>query len=65
MSRPKIDVAIIGGGIGGLCLAIGLLENPSLKVHVYEAAHAFSEIGAGIVSFPRCVCFSVQETLSV
>ena len=43
-----VRVAIIGGGIGGLCLALGLLKQSDLDVQVYEAAHAFSEIGAGI-----------------
>ena len=43
-----ISIAIIGGGIGGLCLALGLLKQSHLDVQVYEAAHTFSEIGAGI-----------------
>ena len=43
-----VRVAIIGGGIGGLCLALGLLKQSDLDVQVYEAAHAFSEIGAGV-----------------
>lgn len=44
----KLNVAIIGGGIGGLCLAIGLLSHPHLSIKIYEAAPAFSEIGAGV-----------------
>lgn len=47
-AEKKIDVAIIGGGIGGLCLALGLLKQPHLDVQVYEAAPMFSEIGAGV-----------------
>ena len=47
-----IRIAIIGGGIGGLCLALGLLEKSHLDVQVYEAAASFSEIGAG-VAFAR------------
>ena len=43
-----ISVAVIGGGIGGLCLAIGLLKYPHIDVHVYEAAPSFGEIGAGV-----------------
>ncbi|GAM83298.1 hypothetical protein ANO11243_012850 [Dothideomycetidae sp. 11243] len=40
-------IAIIGGGIGGLCLAISCLSH-NVPVHVYEAAPAFAEIGAGV-----------------
>ena len=47
-SDNTIRVAIIGGGIGGLCLALGLLKQSHLDVQVYEAAHRFSEIGAGV-----------------
>lgn len=45
--RP-VRVAIIGGGIGGLCLALGLLKYSHLDVQVYEAASTFTEIGAGV-----------------
>ncbi|KAM0804556.1 hypothetical protein BDR22DRAFT_836467 [Usnea florida] len=47
-TEKSIGIAIIGGGIGGLCLALGLLKQSHLDVQVYEAAHTFSEIGAGI-----------------
>ena len=47
-TEKSVSIAIIGGGIGGLCLALGLLKQPHLDVQVYEAAHTFSEIGAGI-----------------
>ena len=43
-----INVAIIGGGIGGISLALGLLKLPHVDVQVYESAHTFSEIGAGV-----------------
>lgn len=44
-----------GGGIGGLILAVALRKLCGERVHVdlYEAAHAFSEIGAGIGVWPR------------
>lgn len=51
--HKKINVAIIGGGMGGLCLAIGLLKHPHLNVQIYEAAHKFSEIGAGVAFGPN------------
>ncbi|KAK6842013.1 hypothetical protein PG990_005999 [Apiospora arundinis] len=41
------SIAIIGAGIGGLALAIGLIKR-GVAVTVYEAADAFSTIGAGI-----------------
>ena len=44
----KISVAIVGGGIGGLTLALGLLKYDHIDVQVYEAAHSFGEIGAGV-----------------
>lgn len=40
-----IDVAIVGGGIGGLALAIGLQQYPHVRVRIYEAASKFAEIG--------------------
>ena len=46
IAKP-FDIAIIGGGIGGLALCIGLLKQ-HIPVHVYEAAPAFAEIGAGV-----------------
>lgn len=48
-----IDVAIVGGGIGGLALTIGLLQYPHVRVRVYEAASQFSEIGGIFYLFPH------------
>lgn len=51
--KGTINVAVIGGGMAGLCLAIGLLKHAHLNVQVYEAAHKFSEIGAGVAFGPN------------
>ena len=48
----KISVAIIGGGVGGLCLALGLLQHSHLDVHVYEKAPTYALIGVGL-QLPR------------
>lgn len=48
-SKPNVlSVAIAGGGIGGLALALGLLKYEHIDVQIYEAAHSFGEIGAGV-----------------
>ena len=47
------SIAIIGGGIGGLTLAIGLLKYPHIDVQIYESAPSFGEIGAGITIGPN------------
>ncbi|KAK1244298.1 hypothetical protein MKX07_003097 [Trichoderma sp. CBMAI-0711] len=46
--REQVDVAIVGGGIGGLALAIGLQQHGHIRTDIYEAAFKFSEIGAGV-----------------
>lgn len=49
---PKdFTVAIVGGGIGGLTLAIGLLQR-SIPVQIYEAAPKFKEVGLGLTIGP-------------
>lgn len=53
MPAAPIDVAVIGGGMGGLCAAIGFLKHSHLRVQIYEAAHHFSEIGAGVAFGPN------------
>jgi salicylate hydroxylase len=47
-------VAVCGGGIGGLTLAIGL-DRQRIDYHIYEAASAFAEIGAGVSFGPNSV----------
>ncbi|KAL4975537.1 hypothetical protein BDW66DRAFT_167044 [Aspergillus desertorum] len=47
----QFTVAIIGGGIGGLSLAAGLLRR-SIPVQIYEAAAEFKEVGLGLTIGP-------------
>lgn len=42
-----MNVAIVGGGIGGLCAAIAL-QQVGVEVKVYEAAPALKPVGAGV-----------------
>lgn len=52
----KFNVAIVGGGVAGLTLAIALCRlNPKkdVKIDIYEGAHAFTEIGAGVALWKR------------
>ena len=44
-SKQPIEIAIVGGGIGGLALAIGLKNYSHVDVKIYEAADEFSDIG--------------------
>ncbi|KAK0247641.1 hypothetical protein B0A54_15791 [Friedmanniomyces endolithicus] len=54
MANNSPNIAIVGGGISGLVLAIALLRR-GIKVQVYEQAHAFGEIGAGVAFGPNSV----------
>lgn len=51
---PELRVAVIGGGIAGLTLAIAL-HHRGINVKVYERAAAFGEIGAGVSFSPNAV----------
>lgn len=49
--QKNFTVAIVGGGIGGLTLAAGLLRR-NVSVQIYEAAAAFKEVGLGLTIGP-------------
>ncbi|TQR18869.1 FAD-dependent monooxygenase [Psychrobacillus soli] len=42
-----MEIAIIGGGIGGLCAAV-TLQKQGFSVNVYETSPTFQSVGAGI-----------------
>ncbi|MCJ1351919.1 MAG: hypothetical protein MMC33_001903 [Icmadophila ericetorum] len=50
--QKPFTIAICGGGIGGLALAIGLLRQ-NVPFHLYESAQAFAEVGAGVAFGPN------------
>ena len=50
MASPKI--AIIGAGMGGMAAA-GTLRQAGIEVEIYEQAHQFGRIGAGIQMLPN------------
>ena len=64
MVSPKI--AIIGAGMGGMAAA-GTLRQAGLDVEVYEQAHQFGRIGAGIQMLPNSMKvlrgLGVEDTL--
>ncbi|OAX37334.1 FAD/NAD(P)-binding domain-containing protein [Rhizopogon vinicolor AM-OR11-026] len=61
MPSPRFRVAICGGGVGGLTLAVSLSRYPDIIVDVYEAAQSFREVGAGVGIWPRS--FKVLQKL--
>lgn len=52
-SKKPFNLAIVGGGIAGLTLAITLLEHNNIDLTIYEAAPHFGEIGAGVALGPN------------
>ncbi len=54
MPNSQLDVAVVGGGIGGLFAAHALLAQ-GFRVQVYEQAPALGEIGAGFYLTPNSV----------
>lgn len=50
----QIKIGIIGGGIGGVALARALSQH-GIDFHLFEQAHEFGEIGAGVQVTPNAV----------
>lgn len=46
-SQKPMEIAIVGGGIVGVILAIGLTKQ-NIAVRVFEQSGSFREIGAGM-----------------
>lgn len=59
--RPLFDVAIVGGGLIGLHVALGLVRR-NIPVTVYEQALELKEIGAGVgFSFNIVECMNTLD----
>jgi salicylate hydroxylase len=54
MARKQLQIAVIGGGIGGLFAANAMIAN-GLEVSVYEQASELGEVGAGVYVTPNSV----------
>ena len=48
----KLNIAIIGAGIGGMSAALGLAQS-GFKVNIFEQAPELSEVGAGLTITPN------------
>ena len=54
MTHQKINIAIVGGGVGGLALALHLHER-GVVCHVFEAVAEVRELGVGITLLPHAM----------
>src|SRR5664279_3502833 len=52
MKLQKINIGIIGGGIGGVATAVAL-HRAGIQATVYERATEFREVGAGMMLWPN------------
>lgn len=52
--QKEFEIAIIGGGIAGLTLAIALHQR-GVPFRIYEQAPQYGEIGAGVSFSPNAV----------
>ena len=46
--NKQLQIAVVGGGLGGLSLAIGLVQR-GISAQVYEGASSWTDAGAGLV----------------
>ncbi|KAK3496221.1 hypothetical protein B0T13DRAFT_448645 [Neurospora crassa] len=46
--QQQLKVAIIGGGICGVALAVGLLRSKHIDFHIYEKMAIYRDVGAGL-----------------
>ena len=54
MKNPDAEIAIVGGGIAGLALALGL-HSRGIPSRVYEVAPEIKELGVGITILPHAM----------
>lgn len=52
--ETPFTIAIVGGGIGGVSLALSLAAQ-NVPFHIYESASSFGEIGAGVTFGPNVI----------
>jgi len=55
-SSQKVRIGIVGGGIGGLALAVALSHlnlEEFIQVDIYESTAKLTQVGAGITLWPR------------
>ena len=50
-----INIAIVGGGIGGMALALSLADARFTNLDIYESVPAISELGVGINIQPHAI----------